>query len=92
MMRTSITTRKDTTTLTIVTSEDVYLERTDVAGEPRKLSRGEHKIPVTPGTFQVLSKAPVTVTADSPDAQITLLPGDKDGGPIDPARGDAAPR
>lgn len=89
-MRTSITTRKDTTTLTIVTSEDVYLERTDAAGERRKLSKGEHKIPVTAGTFQVLSKAPVTVTADSPDAQIMVVPGDKDGGSIDPARGETA--
>lgn len=95
-MRTSIITRKDKTTLTIVTKEDLYLDQMDAAGQQIKqikLTQGVNNIPVGAGVFRVLSKAPVTVTADTADVQIAATAGDKDGS-IDPldAKGQAAPQ
>lgn len=93
-MRTKIITRKAKTTLTIETSEDLYLERVDVTGQQIKLTRGVNHVPVDAGEFRVLSKAPVSVTADAQDVQIVTIASDKDGGPIDPqgAKGQSAPR
>lgn len=93
-MRTMITTRKDKTTLTIETSEDLYLEQTGVADHRIKLTRNVNNIvPVGAGVFWILSRQPVSVTADSLDVQITTT-GDKDGGPIEPldAKGQSAPQ
>lgn len=93
-MRTTITTHKDKTTLTIQTSEDLYLEQMGVADQRIKLTRGVNNVPVGAGVFRVLSKAPVSVTADAQDVQITTTTGDKDGGPIEPldAKGQSAPQ
>ena len=79
-MRTTIITRKDRTTLTIETSEDLFLEKTGAADHRIKLTRGVNNIPVGAGVFRVLSKAPVNVTADAPDVEITTIGDDKDGG------------
>ena len=94
MHTTTITTRKDKTTLTIETSEDLYLERPGVADQRIKLIRGVNNIPVGVGVFRLMSNAGVSVTADSPDVQITTTTvGDKDGS-IDPldGKGQSAPQ
>ncbi|HEY0480659.1 MAG TPA: hypothetical protein VGD37_24250 [Kofleriaceae bacterium] len=83
-MRTAIITRKDKTTLNIVTSEELYLEQLGRA-EPRiKLNNGVNEVAVGAGVFRVLSKSPVRVTADTQDTQVAFTTDDKDGGPIDP--------
>jgi hypothetical protein len=94
MRTTTITTRKDKTTLTIETLEELYLEPAGVADQRIKLTRGVNNISVGAGVFRLMSKTGVSVTADSPDAQITTaVTGDKDG-PIDPldGKGQSAPR
>jgi hypothetical protein len=85
MMRTTIITRKAKTTLTIQTSEDLYLEQMGVADQRIKLTRGVNSVPVDAGVFSMLSTAGVSVTADAPDVQVTTT-GDKDG-TIDPLVG-----
>jgi hypothetical protein len=80
-MRTAILVGEDQATLTITTSEDVYLEQMGVTDRIR-LNRGVNDVVVGRGVFKVMSNNGVTVVADTLAFQVATG-GDKDGGPIE---------
>ena len=75
------------TTLTIETSEMLTLVQMGREDQPIELTEGVNNIPVGAGVFQVLSKALVRVTADTPDLYVAYTTTNtKDGGFPDPPK------
>lgn len=83
-MLTAIRTVKDRTTLTLETSEELYLEQMGATNPPIKLIQGANHVVVGAGIFKVLSTNDVHVSADTQEFQFAVTPDNKDGGPIDP--------
>jgi hypothetical protein len=76
---------KGNTKLTIVTQEDLYLEKMSDPKQPTPLNAGATTVPVSDGVFKVQSTQPIGVTSDTTQVHVAVSPYDK-GGPLDPPK------
>jgi hypothetical protein len=71
--------------LTIVTQEDLNLEKMHDSNRPTPLYAGATTVPVSSGVFRVQSTKPLGVSSDSTQVHVAVSPFDK-GGPLDPPK------
>src|SRR5262245_19251667 len=76
--------------LTIVTHQDLKLEKMDDPKPPATLRAGQNTVSVSRGVYKVLSKEAVGVIADAAPIFVAATPQDK-GGTLDPPKALAAP-